>query len=299
MRILYIAKHNSGGNDDEGAIAAALESLGCEVTYLMETDVTGIPNTDRWDVVLCHKWGQFDVQAVFKIPIVSWYFDLVEWDDPTLAFRNQQRRHHMKLSHDFHHTIFCTDGDWVDKSSDKHVWLPQGADQRKIEDPTYYFANNYTRGLLLTASTNGGKQRDEFMKWVLGKYSKQTTHYSNGMYGLALAKEIGSHSVCVAPSHPTTDRYWSNRVYLTMGYSGFLLHPYCDRLANTHVDGEHLRYYRSEAELVSLIDYYIGCPERVASIPEAGYNLTVGGHTYLHRCEQLLSVLESRGIKRG
>ena len=38
MKIVYVAKHHSGDNDDEGAICYALEALGHEVVRFRENE---------------------------------------------------------------------------------------------------------------------------------------------------------------------------------------------------------------------------------------------------------------------
>src|SRR5437762_2659363 len=95
MKILYVAKHGSGGNDDEGAITHALRVLGHEVDCVHEDydrRPTGVnPFARPRDLVLFHKWNDFDQLRALSGPKCFWYFDLVECDDPSLRRRCRQR----------------------------------------------------------------------------------------------------------------------------------------------------------------------------------------------------------------
>lgn len=59
-------------------------------------------------------------------------------------------------------------------------------------------------------------------------------------------------------------------------------------------DGESLVYYDTPAQLFELIDYYLQHNEERERITEAGYKLTVSKHTYKHRLEEILSVVEKK-----
>src|SRR5262245_30017975 len=125
MKILYIAKHNSGGNDDEGAISHALTSLGHDVMKVSETKARMIRN-EKPDFMLFRKWYDVNHLARFNFPKVFWYFDLVETaGDPSLEQRARTRRAWMGAIMPRVDLGFCTDGDWVNKNPDKLVWLPQ------------------------------------------------------------------------------------------------------------------------------------------------------------------------------
>ncbi len=80
MRILYLARHGSGGNDDEGAIQFALEQLGHTVIAVSEdcTSLNGIPA----NMLLCHHYHELARLAKVRIPKVSWCFDLIDWPEP-------------------------------------------------------------------------------------------------------------------------------------------------------------------------------------------------------------------------
>ncbi len=115
------------------------------------------------------------------------------------------------------------------------------------------------------------------------------------VHGRELADRIASARIIVAPDGPQTDRYWSNRVYLTLGFAGFLLHPYCEELAGQYRDGVDLLFYRSREECDALIGKWLEAePYQRWAVSEAGYERTVKMHLYRHRCEKLIEVVKER-----
>ena len=87
MKIVYIAKHDSGHNDDEGAIAHAFRSLGHEVICVPEDQGRRAALHTGVDLWLAHKWN--DQSGINRINTIKnrsggvlafWYFDLVLFD---------------------------------------------------------------------------------------------------------------------------------------------------------------------------------------------------------------------------
>lgn len=297
MRIIYVAKHDSGGNDDEGAITYALTKLGHDVQRVRES-VGHKATKMKGDLVLFHKWDNTEALDKFgavRIPRVFWYFDLVTWPlDSTLKGRNDTRVSWMK------HTIpkvelgFCTDGDWVaaDKTG-KLVWLAQGADER-IVGFREHTLSSYPK-ILFTGCSNGGKERMEFIRDMKVKYPYDFVHIERGTHREVLAELTGKVAVTVAPKSPVTDRYWSNRVYNAVGFGAMVLHPYCRVLANNHyTDGADLFYYKEMEELFDKIEFCLKHPKVCTAIRLNGLARTLNEHLYIHRCETLIRTVKER-----
>lgn len=292
MRITYIARHGGHDNDDEGAIGYALEQLGHTVTRLPEScsaeDVRAVPR----DFILFHKWENMTVMERLKdLPMAFWYFDLLVGDgDPRL--RMPMRRNWASVATSLCIAGFCTDGDWValDRTN-KLYCLRQGADERKVGPgvPGSFRPPVLFTGVLL------GQERRAHLSRIVGLYH---THilggqgYKDRIHGRELADMIASSSVVLAPVSPITDRYWSNRVYLTLGFQGFLIHRWARELAKQFAEGEEIVYYHSVQESIDLIDYYLPRVEERARIAKNGYERVVKSHLYRHRCEELIRVME-------
>lgn len=297
MKILYVAKHDSGGNDDEGAVAWALTRLGHSVQSLQERYGEKAPmivEKDRVDLVLFHKWLDVPSLQRIKCKKAFWYFDLVEWPaDPTLAKRSAARREWMAavLPHvDFG---FCTDGDWVDKdTSGKLRWLCQGADERicgKLELVKYDFDVLFT-GL----GVSGGVRRGEFVERLQQVYGERFLHVRSGIHRRQLQELIGRCRVVVAPWSPVTDRYWSNRVYNALGFGACLVHPWCEILAKQYVPGKHLSFYRTPSELLTYVNNLLTSKPMRDDMGAAGLRHTLAEHTYRRRCEMLIDFVSGR-----
>jgi hypothetical protein len=307
VRIVYVAQHDRpNSNDDEGAIAHALAEAGHTVVRVPETDAgRRVPSTPG-DVLLFHKWSGPDTLArvAGRMLRVMWYFDLVKSGAPGLARLSKSRADWMASVLPHLDVGFCTDGDWVEEYNgrcfggtrgghrDKLYWLPQGADGR--------VAGRGEAGpgpripILYTGSTTVRTQRQEFLEMMGNRYGADFVWERNA-YRRSLADLIARADVVVAPDSPSTDLYWSNRVYITLGFGGFLLHPYCSRLANHHYTGDkELVFYRDWAELRDKIEHYAARPAERAAVAAAGLARTLAQHTYARRVAEMLSALKTQ-----
>lgn len=310
MRVAYIAKHDSGGNQDEEAVVHAFQQLGHTVHCIPEE--FGYKVVDqKVDLVLFNKWHDLDSLKRLrgKCPVVFWYWDLVDWrGDVTLHSRCTQRMQWMRDIIPLVDIGFCTDGDWAQRyniyaSEPKLVWLTQGADERiagrgqgrpdgmKREDmPT----NLQGPEILMTGIyKGGGVGRMSFVQWMRENYGDRFTLVEKGLHGEHLKETIARTEIVVAPDSPLTSRYWSNRVYLMLGFGAFLLHPYCEGLIGQYSDSG-LVYYSDRHHLRLMIDHYMNRPEERHRIASAGLRTTLFRHTYRHRVDELLRVVRQR-----
>lgn len=296
MRILYVARHNNGGNQDENAISWALTHLGHKVVCMQEADFTGLANVkkDDADLMLFHKLDLYAMNPRPKMKRAFWFFDLVEWDsDPTLARRCANRKAWMERNVPLVDLGFCTDGDFA-ATSDKLIHLPQGFDTRQKDMHT----DNQIYDLFFAGiSKGGGVGREEFVKDV-GSLGYKFLHVEKGVHGPQLAGLVSESRICLCPDSPVTDRYCSNRVYNMLGYGGFVLHPYTKSVAGQYRNGRHLQFYTNRAELHAKIAHWLPREQERRHIAEAGRQQTFISHSYLRRCEILLEHVESRlGVK--
>lgn len=298
MRILYIAKHGCGDNDDEGAIAFALNQLGHEVALIHENTIgkwlTSQMKKESVDFVLFHKWDDSDLLRSLPWPKVFWYFDLVNFPDPTIEGRNKARREWMRRTIPLVDLGFCTDGDWVNQDkSGKLIRLTQGADQRFVGPGQ---GVPHAIPILFTGMTGGGHARSSHLAELRERYGaqfhivdKQRIHQRN------LANLVASSTIVIAPDGPITDNYWSNRVYLMLGFGAFLLHPTCASLREQYSCDELLTY-DSRNQMYTLIDYYLKHQAGPCglSFQRNGFWRTMSEHTYRHRVETLLKTVKER-----
>lgn len=312
MRILYVAKHDSGGGDDEGAITHALTALGHEVQRLREErGKYAFRVANRTDLLFFHGWRDVGMLRFFggKAPRVFWNFDLVEWvGDPSLEARNRARLAWMRDVLPHVELGFCTDGDWVERVNSggagegffpgkgKLYWLMQGADERVIGLGEGWGEPGREEFLtpLLFLGTAHGAARKGWVAELTARYHGHFLHTRRGYYGRDLANRLAGTKVVVAPDVPVTDRYWSNRVYVTLGAGGLLLHPSSAGLAEQYGPDKELVFYRDRGELCEKIDRYLVQPGERRRLALAGLERTRAAHLYQHRCRELLRVVAER-----
>jgi hypothetical protein len=145
--------------------------------------------------------------------------------------------------------------------------------------------------------------RMQLVRWLRSTYRGRAGIYPQGpaVRGQDLNDLYASVPVFVGDSAClgfTHERYWSDRVYETLGRGGFLIHPRIVGLDDEFVDGEHLRLYTfgDFRELRHLIDHYVRHPDEGREIAAAGQRFVRDNCTYEHRCAEMLGRLVERGI---
>lgn len=305
MKILYVAKHGSGDNDDEGAIEFALKKLGHEVRCVNENRkgrvIINHQNTHKCDFLLFHKWNDFGALQKTLIPKVFWYFDLVDIDDPSPNVRARCRNRIQWMDNVLPVVDlgFCTDGDWVNQdTTGKLVRLTQGADERVMGMAPA--KEMWKCDVLFTGLDAGSGNREKHIAKVREKYGTGFRQIPKPgtrrrYHGRQLAAAIASAKVVLAPIAPTTDHYWSNRVYNTLGFGGLLVHPHCETLLNHFTPEKELLTYRTEEESLEVIDRCLMMhPETVSEIKHAALDRVRKEHLYRHRCEVLVNTVKER-----
>ena len=315
MQITYVAKHRQEcSNDDEGSIAYALQQLGHSVFCMNEGEAHHLHKSKYRDLLLFHKWeasnlANPNVRDRFG-KIAFWYFDLVLCDDPTLRKRCDTRVGWMHRVLPWVDLGFCTDGDWVatagthpaiGEHSAKLRWLCQGADERVIGqgEARCRCCNQAYEGppILLTGiSKGGGKLRESFISELQERWGSQFLHIERGVHGRDMAHLIAQSKIVVCPDYPVTDRYWSNRVWNALGFGAFVLHPYCrgleEMIGVDSADRAPLLTYQSRQHLHELIRDYLQLPTSRSLTALAGLEAVKAAHTYQHRCQQLMQVIQ-------
>lgn len=296
MKILYVAKHDSGGNDDEGAISHALEVLGHTVISVREQEVGRVDlHSIKADLLLCHGWHDLTtMRSVQHMPKAFWYFDRVNDPDPSLINRN---KHRMTWVNEITHVAdigFCTDGDWVtNDTSGKLHWLTQGADERVVGRGTPL--SEQQPPILITASVlNGGDRRHRFIADFKERWGSSVRVVERGVHGRAMANLIASAKVVVAPQHPSSDRYWSNRVYQALGFGAFMLHPRCEGMSEFYTTTGW--YYDDDQHLDALIgkDILSHNQRWLRSLADVLHEETLLFNLYRHRVERLLAIVKEK-----
>jgi hypothetical protein len=295
MRICYVANHAQvASNDDEGAICFALRQLGHEVVCIPERNrrYFYLPNGN---LLLFHKWCDEEAIRTFSGAKACFFFDLIDWkSDRTLGRRCAARRDLISRITRLADVVFMTDGDHVAQdTTGKLVWLPQGADERFVGHSP---AATQDMDILFTGiAKGGGVRRESFVREMRERYSERFVHVERGVHGMALRELVGRAKVVVCPDSPVTDRYWSNRLVLMLGFGAFLLHPHSEG-AMALYRGAQAVWYRDREQLHKLISVWIGDPEGRNAVAQAGLARTLAEHTYRHRCERMLAALRERGL---
>lgn len=289
MHIAYVANHGQVGtsNDDEGAIAYALKQLGHTVIPIQQLllSVRDKIEASEAELVLFHHWDSIDIINQIKIPKAFWSFDLI-------GSSKDRSVEWVKALSDTCLCGFLTDGSYIEKHNQENVssnlhWLMQGFDSRQR-----IRSQNIVSGQILFTGLLHDQKRKNMCDVLRYQYRDKFIHHPCRLYGNNLVSVIQRANVVIAPPSPIRDNYWSNRVYLTLGCGGFLLHPYCEGITQHYQDKYDLVYYHNQKEMLELIEYYTADIESAIRIRENGRATTFEKHTYIHRCREMINIVK-------
>ena len=307
MKILFVANHGRGDNEDEDAVTFALRQLGHKVTCVQEKRRNRLPSDhdalfgkNGYDFCLCFKWPTISEVREVKCPVVYWHFDLIDGTfDPTLRARSIDRMNWVKDMLQYVRLGFHTDGDWVAKDkTGKLRWLMQGADERVagFGVPIYKEGQLAYPDILFTGMINHGQTRANHIERLRNRYKEQFSVLGDcgpryRKHGRELANIFATTKVVVAPDGPSSDRYWSNRVWLTLSLGGFLLHPLCRGLER-YYNPDEIETYESRNDLEYKINWYLVDSKARERYRMNGYRATMERNLYRHRCIDLIKEVE-------
>lgn len=287
------------GHSTEVYIAHAFTTLGYRVFCLQDSS-TSLKNIDtildeidqiRPEFILFSKGklgGEverfMDTLKFKKIKTVCWLFDLYFGLNSTRVQKLIVKEPPFNSD-----IIFSTDGGHDDRFKElgiNHKCLRQGIHEKeailyklpKTHDIIFVGADHYkNRGWLLNGLAD--KYGDKF-EWI---------GFPKEIRGLPLNELYASTKIVVGDSQPSP-KYWSNRIYETLGRGGFLIHPRVEGIEEEFEDGKHLVLFErgNLKELYSLIDYYLTHEKEREKIRKAGFELVKSKYTYKERCKELL-----------
>jgi len=286
MKILYVAKKTGGtsrqiSDDTEGHVVYALERLGHEVVWISERVGEKVLKEDG-DFVLFHKWDDPATLSKLKIPKVFWYFDKVDWND---------REKWMKRIVPHVNLGFLTDKTWVDaQNNPKLTVLRQGIGAKDMRDGTPDYPRWPFRVCFL------GNPYGDRVDWCVRLKKRYGLHFDivDKVFNRDLYDLCATVDVFVAPDYPGDDNYWSNRIYLTLGSGGLLVHPRYKGLAEEFEDGVHYLGYDSEEEMNKQIDLLLYDKELANKIRAAGAKKVREEYNFVERCRSLVTETQQR-----
>jgi hypothetical protein len=113
------------------------------------------------------------------------------------------------------------------------------------------------------------------------------------VWGMDMYRTLARSHVTVNRHIDVAENYANNmRLYEATGVGTLLITDRKDNLDELFAIGEEVVCYSSREEAADLINYYLAHPEEAEKIARAGQARTLREHTYRHRMEELLPILE-------
>lgn len=298
----------------ENDIRHALEALGHEVVPAQENrsraremlDLCASVGADLF--LWTRTWGirggadwLLDELARRNVPTASWHLDLYRWLARAAGVA-AGRDLFFRAKH-----VFTADGgsdDWFRACGVNHHWIRAGVSSRHViaggsarpglacdvlfvgSGPEVYHREWPHRGELLA-----------FLRSAYGdRFRKLGAPETDGVRGRDLADAMASAKVVVGDSLCPDFRhlrYWSDRVYETLGRGAFLLHPYVPGMEAEFLHRTHLVYWRfgDFDGLRREIDRYLEDEWSRRAVAESGFKRAAFDCTYERRAMEVLSIL--------
>lgn len=293
MRISYLGNWNPFALSTEKLIKKALEELGHEVYCEDERTAKAqniLKHSQEWkiDLFLFHKGTRWEMslnqlmELLFRMTCKKafWYFD------PITGI--PEREMFMEAVIPFIDLAFMTNGTWIKQHNYKNVrWLLQGCDKKSLGKKR----KEYEADIGFTGQIYGN--RNLFVEALKKKYGDKFKIFQN-VFGDDFYDLCQSVKILISPKFPSNDYFWSNRIYMTLGAGGFLIHPFCEGLKEEFVAGEHYEDYKTQEELFTKIDYYLDPKneELRKKIAQSGYEKCVKDFSYTERVKKLIEEVE-------
>jgi spore maturation protein CgeB len=113
------------------------------------------------------------------------------------------------------------------------------------------------------------------------------------VWGLDMYRVLARSHISLNRHINVAENYANNmRLYEATGVGTLLLTDRKDNLGDLFEIGKEVVAYSSQEEAAELISYYLDHPEEAASIARAGQARTLREHTYQHRMQELMPILE-------
>jgi len=135
----------------------------------------------------------------------------------------------------------------------------------------------------------------------LSRNSPIVARHHGEVWGLDMYRALARSRITLNRHINVAENHANNmRLYEATGVGALLITDRKDNLGELFELGKEVVAYSSPEEAAELIRYYIAHPQEAGAIARAGQARTLREHTYRHRMEELVPVLESylSGIKR-
>ncbi|MGI8425593.1 MAG: glycosyltransferase family protein [Actinomycetota bacterium] len=309
IRCIYIGNH--GLHNTETHVTEALERAGHTVHRVQEAYgvwVSALPQAlaTQPDFVLWTHTGRLDHDYASQLRALN---DLKDAGIPTVGY-------HLDLFWGVHRasligvdpffnvrTLITPDADhddlWSDAGLDHRVLPPAtnmadamliGRFRQEIAADVAFVGswhNYHPEWLHRRELVHRMQQRTSFRSWPA----------AGEVRGQALGDVIASTKIMVGdscwPDGP--GGYHSDRIPVTLGRGGFLLHPWSEQLGDIYEDGVHLRYWPlgDWKELDKLIAYYLAHPQQRQTIAIQGRRHVIDNHTFDNRVPGIIKAAMS------
>lgn len=260
-------------------------------------------NRQNPDLVLFSKAEKLNLNSIKKAckkyPAAMWYFDA------NIPFKNDILER-AKLVDIFFLTNKSQASELKKKGVSRAVFLPQACGLE------YDLAENLTKKYEVSFIGNNNSNSKNFRTELLLKISKHFNLHIWGrgwskydehfdfkdqmVYNREYARICKQSKVLIDcrsyDSLSDLEGYFSNRVWMTLGYGGFLISQYNPAMQKFFDHGKHLVFFKNIPEAIEAIEYYLNNEEERKLIAQQARKYVRNNHNYVKRVKKILEQFE-------
>jgi len=121
------------------------------------------------------------------------------------------------------------------------------------------------------------------------------SRYQGAAWGVEMYRILGSSLLTLNNHIDVAGAYAGNlRLFEATGVGTLLVTDWKKNLHEMFATGEEVVAYRSADECAEIVQYYLEHDEKRAAIARAGQQRTLRDHTYYHRAQELVAILQKR-----
>lgn len=133
---------------------------------------------------------------------------------------------------------------------------------------------------------------EKFNLYVAGP-NWESTHFRSlsPAFGADFAKLCGQTKIMlslIGDKWRHLEGYFSNRLPNVLGSRCFLIQTYSSGIEDLFMNHKHLVWYKSDQELLALIDYYLKHPKEREEIAKNGQREILAGYTFDHHVRKMI-----------
>lgn len=258
------------------------------------------------------------LKTEMSIPMAVYY-----WDDPFHAdasiLRDNYRKSNSEKGMLFYDYIFVFDTYYIEEIKKKgacnveYLPLATNPDRYKEIKMSNEDIKNYNYDICFVGSASKNREAifemlksyklgvfgDDWVKYFLFQGKRIPSYYKGSAVGEKVIKIYLSSKIALNIHHHQSKEGLNTRSFDIPACGAFQLVDYKKNLEKHFRIGQEIITFKTNEELIELINHYLRNPEVVKSVLKKGQQRVLNEHTWINRMQHVIDTLRSNGILKN